>query len=155
MILAIDPGTFESAFVRMDGDYRPVSFGKIPNGELLRRLREADKEDRLVLEMVASYGMAVGREVFDTVLWIGRFWEAFPGPKKALLYRREEKIACAARPRPRTPTSARPWWTGSPMGYPTAGRAGKKAPGWFYGFHADVWQAYAVAVTYADKEAGL
>ena len=49
MILAIDPGTFESAFVRMDGDYRPVSFGKIPNEELLRRLREADKEDRLVL----------------------------------------------------------------------------------------------------------
>ena len=78
MILAIDPGTFESAFVRMDGDYRPVSFGKIPNEELLQRIYGAEKEDRLVIEMVASYGMAVGKEVFETVLWIGRFWEAFP-----------------------------------------------------------------------------
>ncbi len=155
MILAIDPGTFESAFVRMDGDYRPVSFGKIPNEELLQRIYGAEKEDRLVIEMVASYGMAVGKEVFETVLWIGRFWEAFPGEKKALLYRREEKMTLCGSAKAKDANIRQALIDRFAYGVPNGGKGLKNAPGWFYGFRADVWQAYAVAVTYADKEAGL
>ena len=155
MILAIDPGTFESAFVRMDGNYRPVSFGKIPNEELLQRIYGAEKEDRLVIEMVASYGMAVGKEVFETVLWIGRFWEAFPGEKKALLYRREEKMTLCGSAKAKDANIRQALVDRFAYGVPNGGKGLKNAPGWFYGFRADVGQAYAVAVTYADKEAGL
>lgn len=50
--------------------------------------------DLLVIEMIASYGMAVGKEVFDTCVWIGRFKEtAIMNHKKVeYIYRKDEKM---------------------------------------------------------------
>ena len=80
-IIAIDPGNTETAVVEYDPDSKiPFSWGKLPNSEVVNKLhlrREGadDTEVELVIEMVASYGMPVGRTVFDTVIWIGRFYE--------------------------------------------------------------------------------
>ena len=40
--------------------------------------------------MIASYGMPVGKEVFDTCVWIGKFAEA-SGMKESYIYRKDEK----------------------------------------------------------------
>ena len=50
--------------------------------------------DVLVIEMIASYGMPVGKEIFETCVWIGRFKELaiIKNKKVDYIYRKEEKI---------------------------------------------------------------
>ena len=74
-ILAIDPGNIESAYVLMNDSYEIFQFGKIGNENMFEIIEET-MPDKVVIEMVASYGMAVGESVFETVFWIGRFYEA-------------------------------------------------------------------------------
>lgn len=81
-ILAIDPGTTESAYVRFDGKTL-CEKGFISNEQMLDYLSIPPVQDYiLVIEEVRSYGMPVGRETFDTVFWYGRFaqvWAARGG----------------------------------------------------------------------------
>ena len=77
-IIAIDPGNIESAYCVIDSKtYKPLEFNKIKNETLEVGFWNQNqyKIDKLVIEMIASYGMAVGKEVFDTCVWIGRFIE--------------------------------------------------------------------------------
>ena len=77
-IIAIDPGNTQSGYCVIDQrTLRPLEFGQIDNAELMQKLASATEQGWrwAVIEMVASYGMPVGREVFDTVLWIGRFYQ--------------------------------------------------------------------------------
>lgn len=48
----------------------PARFGITTNDILVRALRTGGLPDVVVIEKVESYGMAVGAEVFDTVLWL-------------------------------------------------------------------------------------
>src|SRR5688572_20198115 len=94
-IIAMDPGNAESAWCVLEGG-KLSGFGKEPNSEVLIRARRdwGPLEDLLAIEMIASYGMPVGREVFETCLWIGRYieaWERRQG-KFRLVYRKDVKL---------------------------------------------------------------
>ena len=70
-ILAIDPGDKQSAYCFIDSeDLRPLRFGKEQNAVVLLIL-QLEKYDLVVIERLASYGMPVGRNVFETCEWVG------------------------------------------------------------------------------------
>jgi hypothetical protein len=143
-VLAIDPGSSQSAWLRYDGD-RPQGFGITANDVLVRALRTGGLPEVVVIEKVESYGMAVGAEVFDTVLWAGRFAEAAHRVPVVLLPRRAVKLALCGDS-PAKDANIRQALIDRFGGRAAIGR--KAAPGPLYGISRDVWSALAIAVTY-------
>lgn len=158
-ILAIDPGCTESGWVVIDADdCEPREFGKIDNDHLRRLILTGSEKvsaDLVVIEMVASYGMAVGKNVFETCVWIGKFAEAvrgnwYPFIEPKLVYRHDIKLHHCHNPRAKDSNITQALVDRFASGEPNHGKGTKTAPGWFYGFKADIWQAYALAVYVAD-----
>ena len=151
-ILAVDPGTDQSAWCLYSPEFG-ISTGTLPNPEMLLLLR-AKAEDiaapLLAVEMIASYGMPVGREVFETCVWIGRFLEAWGKPYR-LVYRREEKLHICSSPKANDATIRQALIDRFGPGREKA-IGTKKAPGPLYGVHGDEWAALAVAITAAETE---
>lgn len=88
-ILAIDPGSTESAVVCYDnGDI--LWKAKLPNVAMMRQVLswEWKAEAHLAIEMPACYGMAVGKTVFETCRWVGIFQHAFGLQHTHLVYRK-------------------------------------------------------------------
>jgi hypothetical protein len=146
-ILAIDPGSAQSAWLRYDGT-RPGSFGITSNDVLAKALRSGGLPDVVVIEKVESYGMAVGAEVFDTVFWAGRFSEAAGRVPVVLLPRRAVKLALCGDSRAKD-ANIRQALIDRFGGSAAVGR--KAAPGPLYGISRDVWSALAIAVTYMTQ----
>ena len=153
-ILAVDPGTTQSGWAVIDADTcQPLDFGKAANVQVLSWLRSDPLPDVVAIEMVASYGMPVGREVFTTVLWIGRFYEALEsrGRKPELQDRKWVKVHLCNSIRANDATIRQALVDRFAQGEPNHGKGTKAKPGWFHGFAVDVWQAYALAVCVADE----
>lgn len=158
-LLAIDPGSKQSAYAVIDSQTcRPVRIGKVDNRQLLGLITTGgfDDCDGAAVEMIASYGMAVGREVFDTCVWIGRYIEAMhlipaAPPQPLLVYRKDVKLHHCGTLKAKDQNVIRALVDRFAPGQSNYGKGTKAAPGWFYGFSADVWQAYAVAVLLADR----
>lgn len=156
ILLAIDPGPAQSAWVILDATKAPSSFGIWQNEELLDPLRALlfneppgafDVVDRVVIEKIASYGMAVGAEVFETVFWSGRFAEAAHPVPVDRVTRMAVRMHLCGSSRAKDPNIRQALidrFGGS------AAIGTTKARGPLYGVAKDVWSALAVAVTYAD-----
>ena len=161
-LLAIDPGPTESAYVVIENGADPIHFDKIPNGDLLKLLLACSREvvaDRVVIEMVASYGMSVGAEVFETCVWIGRFHEAvrrnwYPFSEPELIKRLPVKLHHCHDSKANDANIKTALVDRFAPGVRNHGKGTKAEPGWFYGFRADVWAAFALAVYAADQHQG-
>lgn len=159
-ILAIDPGNIQSGYVIVEHDgediRRVLDAGKIENRKMLRLLEQKLRWNyqQIAIEMIAGMGMTVGQEVFDTCVWIGRFWQIVlweTGYEPTRIFRREEKLDLCGSLSAKDANIRQALVDRYAPGQPNYGKGTKKNPGFFYGFAADMWAAMAVAVTYFDK----
>lgn len=149
-ILAIDPGTTQSAFVLYaPSALRVLEKGIAPNELLLLNLRMTTylRTSVAVIEQVASYGMPVGAETFETVRWSGRFEEALHPTPVVQLTRKTIVVHLCGSARAKDPNVRRVLMDRF-GGDASIGL--KKTPGPLYGFHADLWSALAIAVSFAE-----
>lgn len=150
MILAIDPGTAESGWVLFE-DGKVEASGVDLNGDIIQWIRDGGMPGyvpfprALAIEMIASYGMPVGAEVFETCVWIGRFvesWRHFSPPR--FIYRKDVKMHLCGTMKAKDPNIRQAL-------IDKLGPAGtKKNPGPTYGVKSHAWAALGVAVTAAE-----
>lgn len=153
-LLAIDPGATESAWVLLEIESRrPLLFGKVENDDLRVLLATRTDFDLVAIEMIASYGMPVGAEVFDTCVNIGRYVQILAGRgiDRQLVYRKTVKLHHCGSAKAKDTNIRQALVDRFAYGQKNNGKGTKAQPGWFYGFAADVWAAYAVAVWQADQ----
>lgn len=145
MILALDPGPQVTGWAALEG-MRVLDTGVVLNEQVLQMLQTGIGlvawPSEVAIEMIASYGMPVGREVFETCVWIGRFQQAWHRPEAVrLVYRKDVKMHLCGTPRAKDPNV----WQAlldkiGPVGT-------KKAPGPLYGVKSHARAAVAVGVT--------
>lgn len=149
-LLAIDPGPVESAYLVYEDGY-PLRWGKVPNAEVLTRVDILDV-DKMAIEMVASYGMAVGATVFETCVWAGRFierwtWRVREGAPRRI-YRRDVKLHLCNSARAKDANVRQAIIDRYGGKWQAIGK--KNIPGPLYGLTKDCWAALGVAIT-ADE----
>ncbi len=156
VVLAIDPGSEQSAWIAYDaGTGRPRAFAKQPNEVLLAQLRAGVSPDAevVVIEWTAPRGMPASAQLFETLWWAGQFAEAAHSVRVERLLRSDVKrhLCGTTAAKDSNVIAALVDRFGSAGGRRAAVGV-KSAPGPLYGVHADVWQALALAVTWQDLE---
>ena len=164
-IIAVDPGPVESAYVVLNSKLSPgelMEFGKYRNTICRERLEYWLEPDITYfgIEMPACYGMAVGRDVFDTCAMVGHF-EALAfqqGISPTRIYRKhrspegiESVVMAICKDSRAKDSNVRQALIDM---YPATGGGSipqigtKKQPGPLYGVTKDVWAALAVGITF-------
>ena len=145
-ILSLDPGTNQSGFCLLQGE--TVLESGVFDNPTMRVYLKATEADFLAIEMIASYGMPVGKETFETVLWIGRFMEAWGNDDQVqLIYRKDVKSFLCGSMKAKDANIRQALI--DKLG--PVGTAKNKGP--LYGVKSHAWSALAVGITAAAKAA--
>lgn len=169
----VDPGTEKSGFVLFDDEQNRVVFSCEFKNEVIRSILRSgsyfpnipsvETWDTFFIEDIEGMGLEVGKNVFQTVKWLGKFIEAYEysTKKKAIeIFRGDEKITlCGAKTFVNPITGKRKAVSDSqirkavidrfsPIGGGKTPQVGtKKDPGPLYGVTGHCWQALAVLIT--------
>jgi hypothetical protein len=139
VVVGVDPGTDKSAFA-IFGGREVIQHGIWDNEHLLGH--PLWSRQHIFIEMIASYGMAVGASVFQTCVYIGRCVQVAQtcGGNAELVFRKDVKLHLCNSPRAKDGNVRQAL-------IDRLGQQGtKKAPGPTYGIKSHEWAALAVAV---------
>ena len=143
-LLAIDPGPEKSGYVVWEAG-RVVLCGHEGN-DIIRSHINSDRCNAVAIEMIASYGMAVGAAVFNTCVEVGRFVERSKTEHIAcsLVFRKDVKLFVCRSMKAKDGNIRQ-----SLIDH--IGPVGTKAnQGPLYGVKSHAWAALAIAVTAAN-----
>lgn len=150
-ILGVDPGTTQSGWVLFE-DGRVRDAGVSPNEHVLERIRVVGgyvasgllPEHILAVERFEARGMPIGEDSIETLIWTGRFVQAWHKPAFVRLVKRSAvKLTLCGTSRAKDPNVRQALI--DRLGPPGT----KKAPGGTYGVTAHAWAALGVAVVAA------
>lgn len=158
-VFAVDPGNTHSAYVcYCSDDHAVIESGYLPNHELLWKVKSENLCgcDEIAIEMIACYGMPVGKEVFETCVYIGRLMQVADdttADRAAFVYRRDVKHHLCNSAKAKDANVRQAIIDKFP---PTGGgkipQVGTKAnPGPLFGVSGDIWAALGVALTYTKQ----
>ena len=163
-LVAIDPGTTESGvcLVRTE-DAKPLWCAKLKNEDIYEAVIEELEilgilTRKVILVIERMYNpKAASSHVFLTCEWIGRFDTLFKLQTfirdTEYVYRYEEYRFLCGKEYARNDQGVKSALVDRfAYGLENFGKGTKKKPGWFYGFGKDIWSAYAIAITYLDRE---
>ena len=157
-ILAIDPGQTESAWVLME-DYK-IHSCNIEENESIRKALDFDEwqQDIIALEYVVAYGRS-GKEVSDTAFEAGRLVQSSKSGFIGITRSKSRGWICGGRGsdskvvesliRRFTPDTFAKYVNNELSWNKTVMEAKEK---YFKDFRKDIWQAYALGVTYLDLQ---
>lgn len=161
-ILSIDPGPAESAYIRVFTNFKHIEKGKVNNEILLNALRRNQFGQSItVIEELIAYNRC-GREISDTAFQAGRLAEA--AGEYCLISRAkvrghlcgrggtDSKVITALIER--FEPEIYNLWDENKNTMSRAKMLNAAKEGFFHGFKEDIWQAYALGVTFVDLEEG-
>ena len=154
-ILAIDPGYQESALVVYSTVSRDVlEHFILPNNEIIESFIPTFRSQLncAAIEHIEGFGMAVGREVFETVWWSGRFYQSWLENEGGIAHRvtrKEVKLHLCGSVKA-TDSNIRQALLDKFAETNRQALGTKKIPGPLYGIKSHEWSALAIAVTLAE-----
>lgn len=153
-VLAIDPGPVQSAYaIIRRKDLYVEDFGILENKKLIDTMQYIcqDVNIDIAVEMIASYGMAVGATVFETCVWIGRILQSLDpyGLRSTRVYRKDVKMNLCGATKAKDANIRQAIIDRYSALY---GDSCTKKNGMLYKVSKDVWAAIAVGLTAIDKE---
>lgn len=157
-VFAIDPGNTKSAMCIIDAvTLKPIDACIKENEDLRSYIRRLSfrEGDAAAIEMLQSYGNLIGKDVLETAVWIGRFYEVLVRRTQqppAMVFRMEEKMHICHNNRAGDPEIRRALIDRFCDHDFRSGRGTIKNPDFFYGFKADIWAAYAVGLTFIETK---